>query len=287
MYRAILVSVITVGLSATAAAQQVKLQIADGRVTLEANGATTRQILDEWARVGGTRVVNGERVPGGPQTLKLENVSEKDALEIILRPVAGYMAAPRSAAAAPGASMYDRILVLPTSSAPAATATAAGRGPAQPRFTPPRPAEEPADEMPADEPRDIDPGAVFTFPQPGNQVPFGQPGAFGQPMPPGNIFGQPQAVPFGQPAQPQPGNPFAPTQPMPTPFGAPGQTPFGTPMQPGVNEPYVVPNPVPGQPPVFNFTPTDPNTGGFTVIGSPVPGVVQQPAQPNQQRPPR
>jgi hypothetical protein len=300
MHRAILVGVISVGLAVPAAAQQVKLEIANGRVTLHANGATTRQILDEWARVGGTRIVNGERISGAPLTLTLENVPEKEALEIILRQVAGYMAAPRGVAAAPGASMYDRILVLPTSTAPAATAAAGGRGAPPPRFTPPKPAEDQTEEAVMDEEREIDPGSVFTFPQPGNQVtPFGQPGGFNQPVPPGNVFGQPQAVPFGQPVQPQPqpGNPFAPVQPTQTPFGIPVQpSPFGTPVQPGVNEPFVMPNPVPGQPPVFTFTPTDPTQqqGGFTVIGSPVPGVVQPPPQPNQpppqpnqQRPPR
>ena len=41
---------------------------------------------------------------------------ERQALDIILRNVAGYMAAPRLASSTPGASGYDRILILPTSS---------------------------------------------------------------------------------------------------------------------------------------------------------------------------
>lgn len=291
MHRPILVGIITFALAAPAAAQQVNLQITSGRVTLDANGATVRQILDEWARVGGTRVVNGERIPGAPLTLKLDNVSERDALEIILRTAAGYVAAPRSLTAAPGASMYDRILVLPTSTAPPASA-ASGRGAAAPRFTPPRPVEDQVNQA-TDEQPEVDPGSVFTFPQPGSQPPpnFGQGGVFGQPAQPGNFFGQPppQAAPFGQPLQPN--NPFAPVQAVPTPFGTPVQPgPFGTPIQPGANQPYVIPGPVPGQPPVFTFTPTGvpvPQPGAFTVVGSPTPGVVQQPNQPGQQRPPR
>ncbi len=72
-----------------------------------------RAILAEWSKIGGTNIVNGERVTGAPLTLKLVDVPEAQALEIILRSVAGYMAAPRGQT--PGASRYDRILVLPTS----------------------------------------------------------------------------------------------------------------------------------------------------------------------------
>jgi hypothetical protein len=276
-------------------AQQMNLDIKDGLVSLDANGASVRQILDAWARVGGTRIVNGDRVTGAPVTLKLENMPERQALEIILRSVAGYMAAPRAATAAPGASMYDRILILPTSSAPPPPPpTAAGNRGASPRFVPPRArdANDDRDET-ADEPADADSGAAFTFPQPG-QFP-GAPGGAGfgqQPAPqpqPGNPFAPTpaQPMPFGQPGNTQ----FQPVQPGQTPFGTPTQqpTPFGTPVQPGV-----VPN-QPGQTPVFNFTPQGqpvPPTGypGYPVIGSPVPGVVQQPtqpAQPAQTRPPR
>ncbi|RPJ84168.1 MAG: hypothetical protein EHM13_05510, partial [Acidobacteria bacterium] len=90
-----------------ASAGEVKLQIRNGRVTLEASNATVREILAEWARVGGTRFVNAERVPGGPVTLLLTDVPEAKALDTVLRSVSGYMAAPRPAAA-PGASVYDR-----------------------------------------------------------------------------------------------------------------------------------------------------------------------------------
>jgi hypothetical protein len=294
MLRPILAGFFAIALAAPAAAQQVDLRIENGRVSLDANGATPRQILDAWARVGGTKVVNGERIPGSALTLKLDNVPERDALEIILRSAAGYVAAPRSAAAVPGASMYDRILVLPTSTAPAATA-ASGRQPAMPRNMPARPTDD-QDNPPVEEPAEVDPGAVFTFPQPANTPANFGTGPFGQPAQPGAFFGQPQQPP---PAA-QPGNPFAPVQPAaPTPFGTPVQPgqfgtpvqpgPFGTPMQPGANQPYVVPNQVPGQPPVFTFIPTEvpQPQSGTTVIGSPTPGVVQQPNQPGQQRPPR
>jgi hypothetical protein len=41
------------------------LSIHDGRVSIVAKDATVRQILTEWARVGRTKIVNVERIPGG------------------------------------------------------------------------------------------------------------------------------------------------------------------------------------------------------------------------------
>ncbi len=52
----------------------VQLSIADGRVSLVAKDATVRQIMAEWERIGQTKVVNLERVPGGPITLELRDV---------------------------------------------------------------------------------------------------------------------------------------------------------------------------------------------------------------------
>src|SRR5262245_29174668 len=95
---------------------QADVQIAmhDGRVTMDAAGATIREILAAWAKVGQTRIVNAERVNGGPVTLHLQDIPEEQSLEIILRSVSGYLAAPRAAAIA-NASRYDRIFVMPTS----------------------------------------------------------------------------------------------------------------------------------------------------------------------------
>jgi hypothetical protein len=92
------------------------LTIKDGLVSMDAQDVTVRQILTEWARVGQTRIVNAERIIGGPITLKLENVPEKQALDIILRSIPGYMAMPRATAVA-DASVYDRILIMATTTA--------------------------------------------------------------------------------------------------------------------------------------------------------------------------
>ena len=100
-----------------------------------------RQILQEWARLGNTKIVNAEKVVGSPITLELINVPERQALDTILRSTAGYLAAPRPVGVT-GASVYDRIMILPTSRPPAAVASAAP--PAfQPRQPPPL---EPADD---------------------------------------------------------------------------------------------------------------------------------------------
>ena len=99
------------------AQQGVALRFQDGRVTLRADNAPVRTILAEWARLGGATIVNGERVVGPPVTIELTDVPERQALDVVLRNVAGYLLAPRRAGSQ-AASTFDRILILPTSVAP-------------------------------------------------------------------------------------------------------------------------------------------------------------------------
>src|SRR5436189_4367339 len=108
-------------LTASVSSADVQLQLHDGRVSIVAKDATVRQILTEWARVGQTKIVNVERIAGGPITLELRNVPEQEALDVLLRSVSGYMVAPRAAGVA-NASAFDRIIVMPTSVAPRAPA---------------------------------------------------------------------------------------------------------------------------------------------------------------------
>ena len=58
-------------------AQQMSLQIKDGRVSLEANAVPVRQILAEWARVGGTKIVGADKITGAPLTLHIVNMPER------------------------------------------------------------------------------------------------------------------------------------------------------------------------------------------------------------------
>jgi hypothetical protein len=101
-------------LLASPAAADVRITMSDGVVTVLATEATIREILAEWQRVGQTRIVNVERLGGGPVTLELVNVTEAQALDTILRSVSGYLAAPR-ATRMPNASAYDRIFLMPAS----------------------------------------------------------------------------------------------------------------------------------------------------------------------------
>jgi hypothetical protein len=267
-----------------ASAQQLTLQINDGLVTMTASAVPVRQVLAEWARVGGTKVVGAERIAGQPLTLTLEKVPEAKALDIILRGAAGYMAVARAVPGS-GVSGYDRILVLATSSAPAPSAQTAARPPGRFTNTPVQESQETADtpevvnndvpEAPVD-PAQNPFAAAFAQPgmtiQPGMAQPFGQPAQvppFGQPGQPG------QLAPFGPPGQPgQPG--------QLVPFGQPGAaTPFGVPMaQPNGNGFFVPVQPTPDQQP--------PAPGIFGMPGATTPGVVQPvPQQPGAQPRPR
>lgn len=212
-------------LGAGPASAQVSVQFNDGKVRLTANNAPVSQILAEWARVGGTKIVNGERVPGAPLTLQLEDVTEEQAIDTVLRGAAGYMVAAREADST-GASVFDRIMVLPTTTRVAATVAA----PAPPVQMPQR-FIEPVDDG-LDEPEPRIPGGA---PQP-NRFPIGRGQQQANPFPtepPDDEQDGPMPEPVPQSGQP--GNPF-------------GVIPGGT--RPGTITPVVprTPNPPNGAP---------------------------------------
>jgi hypothetical protein len=77
-----------------------------------------------------------ERIFSGPLTIKLDNVAEDVALDILLRALPGYMAAPRATRLA-NASVYDRIIIMATTSAaPPANRAAIPAGPAPVGYSP-------------------------------------------------------------------------------------------------------------------------------------------------------
>lgn len=215
----VVAAAVVAGVSSPAAAD-VQLSIQDGRVSLKATNATVREILAEWTKVGGTRIVNGERVPGGPMTIQLTSVPEDQALKIILRSAAGYVTAPRATVVA-NASRYDRILVMPT------TSPARGAAPAPAPF--PQPQTAPQFQNPAFP----QPPAQFRPPLPINDDPDDQRGPVQNPS--GPIFNT-----FPQPQINLPPGAIRPVAPA-----TPGQMPVGVAV-PGM----VVPTPgQPGQPP--------------------------------------
>jgi hypothetical protein len=157
--RAALAAALVACSAASAAAQSVSLRFQDGTVTLSAQNAPLRTILAEWARVGGSRIVNAEQVAGGPFTIELTGVSERQALSVLLRNVSGYIVAPRSPRAA-GASSFDRILILPTSRPVSPAPSRAAAPPPPVIFVPGDPDEDPAGDIPPDGfPRTVPSGA--------------------------------------------------------------------------------------------------------------------------------
>ena len=104
------------------AADDVEVTFRSGRVTIIATDVTVQTLLREWARVGDTTFVDAEGLTAHPVRLQLIDVSETDALRVLLRDAAGYVTAPR-VASADTSSQFDRVLVMPTSRiAPTASA---------------------------------------------------------------------------------------------------------------------------------------------------------------------
>jgi hypothetical protein len=98
---------------ALAECTRVHVAMHDGLVSVSARDAMLGEILDAWARVGQTKIINAEKIVGEPLTIQLVDVPEEQALDMLLRSVGGYLAAARSAAVV-DASRFDRIMILPT-----------------------------------------------------------------------------------------------------------------------------------------------------------------------------
>jgi len=208
----------------------LRLQIDGGRVTLHAQNVPVRTILAEWARIGGTKIVNGDRVAGTPLTLDLEGVPERQALDIILRSVSGYALGAR-AADTQGASMYDRIMILPTSVAPRnpppATAAAPFQGGPAGIIRPVLPRQ-------ADDDNGNDDGELPRGNPLNDGVPLGRPVPMPRPVGAGApIFNPPVMPPIAiSPEEPQARQPGVVTTPA-NPFGLPA----GSSLRPGVVTP--------------------------------------------------
>ncbi len=135
--RCVFLAALAAAVAAPASAGELKLSMQDGRVTIYADNVPLRQILQEWARIGQAKIVNAEKLIGPNVTLLLVNVSEREALDVILRSANGYIAAPRPTALA-GAAMFDRITIF-VSSKPAPTQSASAAPPVPTFQRPPQP----------------------------------------------------------------------------------------------------------------------------------------------------
>lgn len=208
LWRGLCFSALAVLFAIPAFAGELKLSINSGRVTIIATNVPIAQVLQEWARVGQTRIVNGDRIMGPPITVQLVNVPEKEALDIILRSASGYVAAPRSELVM-GTSMYDRIMVMATSIAPPPSSGPVAAPP--PSFRPAMPSPVDDDD---EEPVNIPP----TVQAPPQTAPFGPmptqqaaPPQQGQGAPGPTLSATPGVV-VGAPANGQPGQ-VNPNQP--------------------------------------------------------------------------
>jgi hypothetical protein len=216
----------------------VQIVIRDGRVSIAAKDATVRQILTEWARVGQTQIVNVERIAGGPITIELNNVPEQDALDMLLRSLSGYIVAPRASIVS-GASLFDRIIVMPTTAPPRAPVSSAAALPPAPL------GQLNAGLEPVTEDEERFRGPAGVAPPPAVAPIFNNiPPVPNNPRRPANINGGPAPGVFGVP--PQNDQPVALPQAAATPAAQPAASPFGAVSAPGMIAP--APAPAPGQP---------------------------------------
>jgi hypothetical protein len=92
-------------------AEELKFTLKDARLTIVADNATLQEILAEWTRVGHTEFVGADTLGDQRVTAQLFDVAEADALEVLLRSTAGYLARYR-AGPADSRSSFDRVRIL-------------------------------------------------------------------------------------------------------------------------------------------------------------------------------
>ena len=214
----------------TAATANATVTIHDGLATVVARNATVAEVLAEWSRVGGTAIVNGEKMSTQHVTLELIDVPEKQALDTVLRSAAAYLAIER--AAGPDASKYGRIVILATSTAPRDTSPAPAAQ--RPTFAPPPPPFVPP-------PAFAPPPPTFVPPPPGGVQrlvgPDGQPVQDDQDgAPPPNRRAAPPGFSMGD-APPDRQSPTTSTPAQRAPVGVPVPGMIVAPPQPQTPQP--------------------------------------------------
>lgn len=191
-----------------APSRALELTFDNGLVTLVARGVTVPEIMGEWQRKGGSRMINAEKIIGGPVSYEFHNVPETVVLQSLLRSAAGFIAAPRRAGGPTGSSMIEQVMILavsrPTAGAVVTVPTAQAPNPYQ---QPPPPYQQPplsgspdddipparATPMPAAQTPSSQPSiaGVGTSATPGVVVPVLGPAKPGTPVTPGTIIKSP------------------------------------------------------------------------------------------------
>ena len=126
----LLIVLVLLGPAVSSAGADLQLSFSDGRVSIVARDVSVAAILAEWERIGRTVVIHPERLAGDAVvTLELQDVSEGEALAILLRSTGGYIARGRDTAEL-DASRFDFIAIMrPGERAPAESAVAKQREP--------------------------------------------------------------------------------------------------------------------------------------------------------------
>ncbi len=178
---------------APAPARALELSFNHGLVTLVAHGVTVPEIMSEWARKGGSKIVNAEKVVGGQVAYEFHDIPEAVVLQSVLRSAAGFIAAPRRPGGPVGASSIEQVVILAVSRP---SANAVITMPTNPMPNPVIIQGSPDDDIPparpaqsAPAPANQAPVAVATSPTPGVVIPPVKPGT---PVAPGVIIKSPQ-----------------------------------------------------------------------------------------------
>lgn len=133
------------GLNAQTQGRKLDVSFHNGNVTIVAENVTLREIMAEWGRKGGSRIVNGDKIGGAAiPYLEFKDQPEVVVLRSLLRDVPGYGAAPRIAPAS-DASSLEAVFILASRTVPVSSAAASSSGaqPIQQVSQPPSPQFEP------------------------------------------------------------------------------------------------------------------------------------------------
>lgn len=96
-----------------ASAENIELTFHEGRVTIIASKIPLDKILSEWSRLGNTTFITADEISDRLISVTLINVTEGEALEVLLREIAGYLLAPKPLGRI-GTSIYDRVFLMLT-----------------------------------------------------------------------------------------------------------------------------------------------------------------------------
>ena len=105
--------ILLLGTSVTATTEP-EISFHNGRVTIIADDIPIQRILQAWSELGQTMFVETGELHSESIRVELVNVDELEAIRVLLRQAAGFVAAPRLPVPT-GQSRFDRVFVMGTS----------------------------------------------------------------------------------------------------------------------------------------------------------------------------